>query len=55
MSDDLLPYYNRELTAIRRLAGKFADAHPKVAGRLRLSPDGSEDPHVERLLEGSRT
>jgi type VI secretion system protein ImpG len=52
MSDALLPYYNRELDAIRRLAGEFADAHPKIAGRLRLSADATDDPHVARLLEG---
>jgi type VI secretion system protein ImpG len=52
MSDALLPYYDRELAAIRSLAGAFAQAHPKVAGRLRLSADTVDDPHVERLLEG---
>jgi type VI secretion system protein ImpG len=52
MSDSLLPYYNRELDALRRLSGEFADSHPKVAGRLRLAPDTVDDPHVERLLEG---
>jgi len=52
MSDELLSYYNRELSYIRRQAARFAESHPKVASRLRLGPDGSEDPHVERLLEG---
>ena len=52
MSDALLPYYDRELNAIRRLAAEFADAHPKIAGRLRLSADAVDDPHVQRLLEG---
>jgi type VI secretion system protein ImpG len=52
MSDALLPYYDRELNAIRRLAADFATAYPKMAGRLRLAPDGADDPHVERLLEG---
>jgi type VI secretion system protein ImpG len=52
VSDDLLPFYNRELAAIRRLAGEFAEANPKVAGRLRMTPDAVDDPHVERLLEG---
>jgi len=52
MSDELLPYYNRELGALRKLAGEFAAANPKVAGRLRLTPDTVDDPHVERLLEG---
>jgi type VI secretion system protein ImpG len=52
MSDALLPYYNRELNAIRTLAAEFASAHPKIAGRLRLSEDSVDDPHVARLLEG---
>ena len=52
MSDSFLPYYSRELDAVRRLAGEFADAHPKIAGRLRLAPDAVDDPHVGRLLEG---
>jgi len=52
LADQLLPYFNRELVAIRRLAGEFAEAHPKIAGRLRLSPDAVDDPHVARLLDG---
>jgi type VI secretion system protein ImpG len=51
MVDDLLPYYNRELNHIRRLAAEFAETHPKVAGRLRLTQDAIEDPHVARLIE----
>lgn len=53
MSEALLPYYDRELNAIRRLAAEFAVAHPKIAGRLRLAPDAVDDPHVARLLEGA--
>ena len=53
VSESLLPYYNRELAALRRLAGEFAEAYPKVAGRLRITSDGQvDDPHVDRLLEG---
>jgi type VI secretion system protein ImpG len=52
MPDDLFPYYNRELSYIRRHAVRFAESHPKVAARLRLGAEGSEDPHVERLLQG---
>jgi type VI secretion system protein ImpG len=48
----LLPHYNRELDALRHLARQFAEAHPKIAGRLRLAGDTVDDPHVERLLEG---
>jgi type VI secretion system protein ImpG len=52
MSDSLLSFYNRELDALRGLAKDFAEAHPKIAGRLRLTGDKVDDPHVERLLEG---
>jgi type VI secretion system protein ImpG len=51
MTDDLLPYYNRELAYIRRLGSEFAATHPKIAGRLRMSEDTIEDPHVSRLIE----
>jgi type VI secretion system protein ImpG len=51
MSEDLLPFYNRELAALRRLGAQFAEAHPKIAGRLRLGADTVEDPHVSRLIE----
>ena len=39
MTDELLPYYNRELAFIRKMGAEFAAAHPKIAGRLRLGPD----------------
>ena len=48
----LLPLYDQELAYLRQLAGEFADAHPKIAGRLRLSADAVDDPHVARLIEG---
>ena len=53
MIDPLLPYYDRELDALRRLASTFAETHPEAAGCLRLSRDITDDPHVERLLEGT--
>ncbi len=52
MTDRLLPLYDQELGHLRRMAADFADAHPKIAGRLRLSADAIDDPHVSRLLEG---
>jgi len=52
VSDSLLAYFHRELEALRGLAGEFAERHPKIAGRLRLTKDTSDDPHVARLLEG---
>ena len=49
--EDLLPYYERELGWLRRYGREFAERYPKIAGRLLLSADGSQDPHVERLIE----
>ena len=51
MTDRLLPYYNRELEYLRRFGAEFAREHPKIAGRLRLGDDLSEDPHVSRIIE----
>jgi type VI secretion system protein ImpG len=51
MSDRLLAYYNQELEGMQRLASEFAAAHPKIAGRLRLSADAIDDPHAARLIE----
>src|ERR1700730_13781578 len=51
MRDELLTYYERELTFVRRMAGGFAEKYPKIARRLLLEPGKSEDPHVERLIE----
>ncbi|WP_222565980.1 type VI secretion system baseplate subunit TssF [Novilysobacter antarcticus] len=49
--EDLLPFYERELGYLRRHGREFAERYPKIAGRLLLSADGSQDPHVERLIE----
>lgn len=49
--EDLLPYYERELAFLRRYSRDFAERYPKIAGRLMLVGDISEDPHVERLIE----
>jgi type VI secretion system protein ImpG len=51
MREELLEYYERELTYLRQMGGEFARKHPRVAGRLLLDPDNCSDPHVERLLE----
>ncbi|WP_066092767.1 type VI secretion system baseplate subunit TssF [Xanthomonas massiliensis] len=48
---ELLPYYERELGYLRRYGREFADRYPKIAGRLQLAAEGSQDPHVERLIE----
>ena len=52
MSDALLQLYEKELAYLRQSGSEFAKTHPKIAGRLRISGDVVEDPHVSRLLEG---
>lgn len=51
MRDELLEYYERELTYIRQMGAEFSEKYPKVASRLLLEPNRCEDPHVERLIE----
>jgi type VI secretion system protein ImpG len=49
--DELLLYYERELTFLRQMGAEFAAKYPKIASRLVLEADKCEDPHVERMLE----
>src|SRR5438067_2530104 len=49
--DELLDYYERELTFLRSMGADFSEKYPKIAARLLLESDRCEDPHVERLLE----
>lgn len=51
MRDELLVYYERELTFLRQMGSQFAEQYPKVASRLLLEPNRCDDPHVERLIE----
>ena len=51
MTERLFSYFNDELNSLRDLGGRFAAQHPKIAGRLRLSSDSVDDPHVARLIE----
>src|SRR5579863_7774756 len=51
MREDLLNYYEQELTFLRQMGAEFAQRYPKIASRLVLEPDRCEDPHTERLLE----
>lgn len=52
MDRRLLRYYERELLHLRESASEFAQAYPKIAGRLAIDPTICNDPYVERLLEG---
>jgi len=52
IDEELLDYYQRELTWLRQAGAGFAARYPKIASRLELAPGECPDPHVERLLEG---
>jgi len=52
LDDELLRYYQDELTYLREAGAEFREKYPGVADELRLMPNDCEDPHVERLLEG---
>jgi len=52
MNPRFLRYYSQELQHLREMGGEFAQAYPKIAGRLGLDGFECADPYVERLLEG---
>jgi type VI secretion system protein ImpG len=52
VTEELYPYYNRELAFLRSMGADFASRYRKIAARLELDAKGSKDPHVERLLQG---
>ena len=52
MADDLLRYYEEELTWLRKAGEEFAREYPGPAARLLLDGKQSADPFTERLLEG---
>ncbi|MGX9718151.1 type VI secretion system baseplate subunit TssF [Janthinobacterium lividum] len=49
--EDLLPYFERELVMLRRHCREFSERYPRIAGRLHISGESCEDPHVEHLIE----
>lgn len=49
--DDLLSYYEQELSFIRRYSREFAERYPKIASQLQMSGEVSEDPHIERMIQ----
>ncbi len=51
MRDELRDYYEGELTFLRQMGAEFAEKHPKIAGRLLLTPTACDDPHAERMIE----
>ncbi|NYE64074.1 type VI secretion system protein ImpG [Duganella sp. 1224] len=51
--EKLLPYYERELSMLRRAGADFAGRYPKLAGQLQLRGESCADPHVERLIQAA--
>jgi type VI secretion system protein ImpG len=49
--EQMLDYYQQEMMYLRRAGAGFVKQYPKIAQNLNLSPSGSSDPHVQRLLE----
>ena len=52
MDTRLLRHYENELAFMRDMGAEFAEAYPKIAGRLGMEGIEVLDPYVERLLEG---
>ncbi len=48
---DLLPHYERELAFLRSHAEEFGKRYPRIAGRLAVTGEVLQDPHVERLIQ----
>lgn len=49
--EELLPYYERELVYLNTVGRELADQYPRLAAELGLGPEGSEDPHIRRLIQ----
>ena len=49
--EELLPYYERELSHLRHYSGDFAQRYPKIAGHLLPADEHSDDPYVEQLVQ----
>lgn len=49
--EELLPYYERELVYLNTVGRELAQQYPKLAAELALGLDGSEDPHIRRLIQ----
>ncbi len=49
--EELLPYYERELVYLNTVGRELAHQYPRLAAELGLGPEGSEDPHIRRLIQ----
>ncbi len=51
--EKLLPYFERELSQLRRAGAEFAGRYPRLAGSLQIRGETCADPHVERLIQAN--
>ncbi|MGH8852643.1 MAG: type VI secretion system baseplate subunit TssF [Telluria sp.] len=49
--EELLPYYERELVYLNTVGRELASQYPRLAGELGIGAEGSEDPHIRRLIQ----
>ncbi|WP_206951282.1 type VI secretion system baseplate subunit TssF [Trinickia acidisoli] len=49
--EELLPYYERELSYLRQYSGDFAQRYPKIAGHLLPVGEHGDDPHIEQMIQ----
>lgn len=51
--ENLLPYFERELSTLRRSCREFAVRYPKLAGELMMTGEASADPQIEHLIQST--
>ena len=49
--EELLPYYERELVYLNTVGRELASQYPRLASELGMGAEGSEDPHIRRLIQ----
>ena len=49
--EELLPYYERELVYLNTVGRELAHQYPRLANELGMGTEGSEDPHIRRLIQ----
>ncbi|QOY95713.1 type VI secretion system baseplate subunit TssF [Massilia sp. UMI-21] len=49
--EELLPYYERELVYLHTVGRELAHQYPRLASELGLGAEGTEDPHIRRLIQ----
>ena len=49
--EELLPYFERELVYLNTVGRELAHQYPRLAAELGLGAEGSEDPHIRRLIQ----